>query len=177
MLSKKKKFFQSHLQPGIFFSVTISKMKTIKLMRQTLILIPVLLCLKISSADNQSLTQILRGKIVDKDSGLPIIGANLVINDLSPMVGTSTNSEGEFQFQPLRVGRYDITVQCIGYEPKVVSNILLKAGKESELTIFLTESVVNIEEGSGNTWEYRDSIAPGEYRLEGKKINDPYMGT
>jgi hypothetical protein len=115
-------------------------------MRQTLILIPVLLCLKISSADNQSLTQILRGKIVDKDSGLPIIGANLVINDLSPMVGTSTNSEGEFQFQPLRVGRYDITVQCIGYEPKVVSNILLKAGKESELTIFLTESVVNIEE-------------------------------
>lgn len=115
-------------------------------MRQTLVLIAVLLCLRTSFADNQNLTQILRGKIVDKDSGLPIIGASLLVNNLSIPTGTSTNGEGEFQFQPLRVGRYDITVQSIGYEPKVVNDVLLRAGKETELTIFLTESIIDIEE-------------------------------
>lgn len=115
-------------------------------MRQTLLLIAVLLCMKTSFAENQDLTQIIRGKVIDKDSGIPIIGATIQVNDLSQPIGTSTNNDGEFQFRPLRVGRYDLTVKCIGYEPKILSDILLKAGKETELTILMTESIVDLEE-------------------------------
>lgn len=102
--------------------------------------------MKTGYAENQSLTQILRGKVVDKDSGIPIIGATIQINNLSPPTGTSTNTDGEFQFQPLRVGRYDLIVKSIGYEPKIISDILLKAGKETELTILMTESIIDLEE-------------------------------
>ena len=115
-------------------------------MRKSILLIAVFLCLKMSFANNQNLTQILRGKVLDKDSGLPLIGATIMVNGSSPLIGTATNANGEFQFQPMRVGRYSITVQSIGYEPRIVSDVLLKAGKETDLTIYLSESVVQLDE-------------------------------
>lgn len=124
-------------------------------MRNTFLLIAVLLCLKTSFANDQYLTQTLRGKVLDKDSGLPLIGATLMVNESDPLIGTATNADGEFQFQPMRVGRYNITVQSMGYEPKLVSDVLLKAGKETELSIYLSESIVQLDEVTVNAKKHK----------------------
>lgn len=94
----------------------------------------------------QTLTQTIRGKVVDKDSKAPLIGVNLVIVNSNPLIGTSTNGDGEFKFPKLRVGRYDIEIHYIGYQPKVVNDVLIGAGKEAVMLIELTESVETIEE-------------------------------
>ena len=98
------------------------------------------------SVSAQKLTQTIRGKVLDKDSKAPLIGVNLVIPGSDPLVGTSTNEMGEFKFEGLRVGRYDIEVHYIGYQPKIVNDVLVGAGKELVLTIELVESVEALQE-------------------------------
>jgi hypothetical protein len=94
----------------------------------------------------QVLTQTIRGKVIDKDSKIPLIGVTLYIEDSDPIIGTVTDIEGDFRFDNLPVGRYDIIVKYIGYESKTIPNILIGAGKEVVLTIELTESVIKLEE-------------------------------
>lgn len=94
----------------------------------------------------QSLTQVIRGKIVDLDSKTPLVGVTLFIDGSSPIIGTVTDGEGSFVFPSLPLGRYNIGVSYIGYENKVVPNLLLGAGKEVFLNIDLEESVEQLEE-------------------------------
>ena len=84
---------------------------------------------------------------------MPLPGANLVIADSDPQIGTTTDQNGEFNFGKLPVGNYNVVVFYVGYEMATVSNVLLKSGKETVLTIALTESVENLDEIviSGNT--------------------------
>ncbi len=104
------------------------------------------LCIVSFLVHAQTLTQRIRGKVVDKDSKTPLTGVNLVIVNSEPLVGTATDVDGEFQFPKLRVGRYDVEIHYIGYQPKIVSDVLIGAGKEVVLMIELIESVENIEE-------------------------------
>ncbi len=115
-------------------------------MKQKIILMVTLLGLMMGQLNAQELKQIIRGNVIDKDSQMPVVGATIVIVDADPLVGTTTNVEGEFVFEPQHVGRYDFRVQCMGYEPRIVSNILVRVGKETILTIHLTESVIELKE-------------------------------
>ena len=46
----------------------------------------------------QSQTQTIRGTIVDKESQMALIGANLSIENTLPLLGTSTDIDGNFRF-------------------------------------------------------------------------------
>ncbi len=94
----------------------------------------------------QDITQTIRGVVVDKDSQITLPGAHLVIAGTDPPVGTVTDANGEFSFDKLPVGRYNIIVYYMGYETQTVPNVLLNSGKETVLKIELTESVVNLNE-------------------------------
>ncbi len=94
----------------------------------------------------QEITQSIRGKVVDKDSQILLPGANLIIADSDPQIGTTTNENGEFTFGKLPVGKYNIIIFYVGYEMAAVPNVLLRSGKETVLTIALTESVQKLDE-------------------------------
>lgn len=94
----------------------------------------------------QEITQTIRGVVVDKDSQITLPGAHLVIAGSNPPVGTVTGTNGEFSFEKLPVGRYNIIVYYMGYETQTVPNVLLNSGKETVLKIELTESVVKLNE-------------------------------
>lgn len=49
------------------------------------------------SADAADLYQTVRGKIEDVDSKTPVIGANIVVLDTDPLLGASTDAEGNFR--------------------------------------------------------------------------------
>jgi len=94
----------------------------------------------------QEITQSIRGKVVDKDSQMPLPGASLIIADSDPQIGTTTDEYGEFNFGLLPVGNYNVVVFYVGYEMTTISNVLLRSGKETVLTIALTESVQSLDE-------------------------------
>jgi len=100
----------------------------------------------IGESCGQEITQSIRGRVIDKDTQIPLPGANLVIAGSDPQIGTTTNENGEFNFGRLPVGKYNITVFYVGYEMITVRNVLLKSGKQTILTIALTEAVQNLNE-------------------------------
>ncbi len=95
---------------------------------------------------SQQITQNIRGKVIDRDARIPLPGANLVIKGSDPQIGTTTDLKGEFKFENLPVGKYTIIVYYVGYETTIVPNVALRSGKETVLTIALTESVQSLNE-------------------------------
>ena len=108
------------------------------------------LCLIITetnfSAFTQNTTQTVRGRVIDQDSNLPLPGANIIILNSNPILGTSTNVDGIFEIENVPLGRHSIKVSFIGYEPRIISNLLVGAGKEVILNVELIESLVSTKE-------------------------------
>jgi len=57
----------------------------------------------------------LTGKITDKSSGDPLIGANVVIAGSGINTGAATNFEGDYKVQNIPEGSYEIKITYIGY--------------------------------------------------------------
>ncbi len=116
-------------------------------MQRIILNILIILSINISAvyASHQP-TQTIRGRVTDADTKIPLVGVSLVIAGTDPLVGIITDNDGAFKFEKLHVGRYDINVFYLGYEPKTINAVLLGSGKEVILNIELTESLIRLEE-------------------------------
>ncbi len=94
----------------------------------------------------QSPKQTIRGTVVDKDIRLPLIGATVLLLNTDPVKGGTTDEDGAFRIEGLEVGRYDLQVSYLGYEPVLIPQLLVGSGKEVVLEIELAESVESLEE-------------------------------
>ncbi|KAA9340662.1 TonB-dependent receptor [Adhaeribacter soli] len=94
----------------------------------------------------QSLTQTIRGRIIDRESQSPVIGASVAVTTTNPMKGTLTDLDGNFRIEKVPVGRHTLKVNYIGYEEQVISELLLGSGKELVLSIGLTETFKEMDE-------------------------------
>jgi len=91
----------------------------------------------------QALSQTIRGRILDKDSQIPLIGATIqVVNNNK---GTITDVNGDFRIEQVALGRQALQINYIGYETKVIANVLVNSAKEVVLDIALQESVADLE--------------------------------
>jgi hypothetical protein len=95
---------------------------------------------------SQSITQTVRGRVVDADtrSGLP--GANVIVLNSQPLIGTNTDSDGNFILPGVPVGRKSIQVSYMGYKPFIRPEILITSGKETVITFELEEEVIQARE-------------------------------
>ncbi len=84
----------------------------------------------------------IKGKITDKQSGEPIIGANIIIG--KTMLGTCSDINGDFEFRNIHAGNYVITVSYIGYETRE-ENAAVVSDKITNLVISLEPSAVEID--------------------------------
>ncbi len=109
-------------------------------------IIPVVMLLFGEHLQARSLTQIIRGNVIDLDSKTPLIGVTLFIDGSDPMVGTITDGDGNFEFPAMPIGRYNVGVSYIGYENKLIPNLLIGAGKEAFLRIEMSESLEQLDE-------------------------------
>ena len=78
------------------------------------------------------------GLVSDKGDNLPLVGVNVVLTtgSLPDPIGTATNLDGEFKFENLEEGAYELTVSYIGYETQILK-IIIKANSNLEKTIHL----------------------------------------
>lgn len=90
--------------------------------------------------------QTIRGTVKDAASGSPIPYASVVLLNTQPQTGTTTDSLGNFRFNNIPVGRYDIQVSYLGYEPVIMKEILLTSAKEAYCDIPLSETPQNLGE-------------------------------
>ena len=106
------------------------------------------------AAFSQNITQTIRGTLLDKESKSPLPFASVVLLNSNPIVGTSTDTLGNFVLPNIAIGRQSIQVSFLGYKTAVVSDIQLSAGKEIVLQIELEEISTNLNElvvRAGNT--------------------------
>jgi len=94
----------------------------------------------------QDLTQIVRGFVLDQDSKIPLIGATVFIVGTDPILGASTDLDGRFSITGVPVGRNDLVIQYLGYEPKSIPQVDVGSGKEVVLKIEMMESTEQLQE-------------------------------
>ncbi|MCK6618827.1 MAG: carboxypeptidase-like regulatory domain-containing protein [Cyclobacteriaceae bacterium] len=94
----------------------------------------------------QNLTQTLRGKIIDQVTQTPLPGATVIILNTDPLMGATTDVDGEFKILKLPIGTYAIRVTFVGYKDFVLPNVVVNSGKEVVLNIPIEEDIVQMEE-------------------------------
>jgi hypothetical protein len=122
--------------------------KTFKTMTLSAKTICVFLLLFLSlgkASQSQTLTQTVRGKIVDQESLSALPGANVIVLESNKSLGSTTDADGNFRIDNVPVGRISLAITFIGYEDKVLPNILVTSGKETVLDIVLKESLTMMD--------------------------------
>ncbi|NJK87205.1 MAG: carboxypeptidase-like regulatory domain-containing protein, partial [Bacteroidales bacterium] len=105
---------------------------------------------------SQNYTQTIKGKITDKESKQTLVGVNVIINSISPPIGTVSDTSGFFRIENVPVGRHTIQFSYIGYKEVIIPEILVQTGKEPELNIELTESVMAMQEVTIKATRYKN---------------------
>ena len=90
--------------------------------------------------------QTIRGTVIDGASNTPIAFASVGLLETSPFLGTITDSAGNFTISDVPVGRYDLQVKYIGYEPAMVREVTVASAKQTFLTIQIKESTSLLRE-------------------------------
>ncbi len=112
--------------------------------KAVLILIIVQVCL--FTFGQEQLTQNIRGRVIDAVSGYTLPGATVILKDSDPLIGISTDLNGEFVLEDIPLGRRTIEVRYVGYNSQTIPNLLLSSGKEANVLIHLKEKVTTVEE-------------------------------
>lgn len=107
----------------------------------------------------------LAGKIVDAETGEPLIGANVVL--LNTSLGAAADLDGRYFILNITPGTYDAQISFVGYGTKIIQDVRIVAGITYELNealnpgVELEEIVVTdkkfFEEKSTNTVKVVDS--------------------
>ena len=90
----------------------------------------------------QTPTQVVRGKVTDAEAKTPLPGANVIILNTDPLLGATTNADGNFFIDKVKVGRHTIKISYVGYKPAVIPEIMVSSGKQTVLNVELEDLVV-----------------------------------
>jgi len=88
---------------------------------------------------SKALSQTIRGQVIDEESKLPLYGVSIKIKDFSPPIGATTDIDGNFRIEEVPVGRVNLQLSYIGYEEKIIPNIVVNSAKEVVLNLTLHE--------------------------------------
>ncbi len=109
-----------------------------------IILISILVITVSAKSHSQQPTQTIRGIVIDNASNAPIAFANVVILNSNPLIGTTTDFNGNFQLNNVSVGRYNLKFSMIGYESFIEREVQLSSAKEVFLNITMKENATTL---------------------------------
>ncbi len=100
----------------------------------------------IGELQSQIITQTLRGKVIDSENLSPLPFTNVSLPGTDPLLGTTTDIDGNFRIEKIPVGRHEVKASFIGYETTVMREIILNSAKETVIEIKLKESITSLGE-------------------------------
>jgi hypothetical protein len=120
-----------------------------------LLLIAMLMFCSLSFAQ---ITQNVKGRVLDNETQIPLIGARVQIStgDTSQLFLGVTNMDGEFNIKNVPIGKHELRVNFVGYEPSSTTVIVI-SGRETVLTIYMQERATET----------------GEVVIEGRSLDQP----
>ena len=113
---------------------------------KTLLLISVIFLVTLSFAQEKDIfTQTIRGTVVAKTTQTPIMGVSIEMQG-ETVIERKTDLNGEFKFENVAVGRVTLYVSFKGFEPVLITDVLLTTGKEMVLNIEMDELAYILDE-------------------------------
>jgi hypothetical protein len=109
-------------------------------------LLLIYLLIAIYTITNAQSTQNIKGKIIDSETKNPLIGAQIILIESSPIKGCVSNKNGDFILEKISTGRVSIKISLLGYQERIMPNLDLHPGKELVLEIALTEKIYTTKE-------------------------------
>jgi len=111
-------------------------------MKKSVLLILSVFLIVAGFAQKREYAQVIRGQVIDVQSGSSMPGASVIVTGSNPLIGTSTDANGYFVLQQVPIGRISLEISFIGYNTAFVSNLSLTSGKELIVNVSLEEKVI-----------------------------------
>jgi hypothetical protein len=80
-----------------------------------------------TNIDRSNDNTLLFGRVVDKDTNEPLVGATVVLKDYN--IGASTDVYGNYLIKDIPPGIYTVKVSYVGYKSSIISDIKLESNK------------------------------------------------
>jgi len=111
-------------------------------------LFSVMMYLLVLSLSAQTITQTIRGKVIDTDAKYPLIGVTVLLADdgLDKLIGTTTDLDGRFRLTDIPLGRHNLKFSFMGYKDVVLSNLILTSQKELVLEVSMEEMAISLND-------------------------------
>lgn len=95
---------------------------------------------------SQTITQTVRGNIIEKGTNTPLIRATVIIPiDSSINLASTSNENGNFIIEKVPTGRQTVKITYIGYQDVIMNNIIISSAKETILKVEMEESTIALE--------------------------------
>jgi outer membrane receptor protein involved in Fe transport len=85
----------------------------------------------------------IKGRVTDKESGSPLVGATVIVQGTSR--DATTGQDGQYAIADVQVGTYTVRVRYIGYAPGAVS-VTVSADQETTVDFALERSAQPLDE-------------------------------
>ncbi len=98
------------------------------------------------SLQAQSLTQTIRGNVMDKVSRTPLPGASVMVVGTDPLIGATTDPDGNFKLTSVPIGTHILRISFVGYKEITLPNVIVNSGKEVVLSASIEEDITQLDE-------------------------------
>jgi outer membrane receptor protein involved in Fe transport len=105
------------------------------------ILVILLLLLISASTGWSGTTGKIAGTITDKETGEPLIGANIIVEGMS--MGAATDLNGHYTILELRPGTYKVQISYVGYRTVIVNDVHVNIDQTTRIDATLQSQAVN----------------------------------
>jgi len=92
---------------------------------------------KSNNAESTNMTMV-KGQVLDLTSGESIAGAEVSIENSQKK--TYTDFDGNFKFENLSPGNYNIVISYISYDKSLLEDVKIKQGKTEQISVKLVNS-------------------------------------
>lgn len=86
----------------------------------------------------------ISGSVVDDANGGALPGVNVIVRALK--LSTTTDSDGKFVFRNVGIGSYDVEFSFIGYDTKIISEVITKNNEVTYLNTTISETKNELRE-------------------------------
>lgn len=125
--------------------------------------------------------QTLRGVVVDKETKFPLESVTVSIHSGAEVInGGYTDAGGQFRFESVEIGRYQIVLDLLGYNSVILSNIMINSGRETVLEIEMEENGMQTDEvviKASKNGDPLNEMAMGSSRSFTVEETDRYAGS
>ena len=86
----------------------------------------------------------IRGRVIDSESGEPLVGADVILEGTE--LGAATDEKGEYTVLYVPVGTYQVVSSYISYDPFSYTSVVVNADQTTMLDFRLRPTVIQMEQ-------------------------------